>query len=105
MRAPPPNAPSTLATHYINMECGAPAPPLRRQPNIQTQPPRNQPSELKFMPTRPLLLSALLLTLILSPNPVPAQKLSVPPAAQSTLDQIYSGDLTVAIDSARRLQQ
>jgi tetratricopeptide (TPR) repeat protein len=57
------------------------------------------------MPTRPLLLSALLLTLILSPNPVPAQKLSVPPAAQSTLDQIYSGDLTVAIDSARRLQQ
>jgi tetratricopeptide (TPR) repeat protein len=34
-----------------------------------------------------------------------AQSLSVTPAAQSILDQIYSGDLAAAIDSSRRLQQ
>ncbi|MBV9884964.1 MAG: hypothetical protein JO119_00300 [Acidobacteria bacterium] len=34
-----------------------------------------------------------------------AQALNVTPAAQSILDQIYSGDLTAAIDSAHKLQQ
>ena len=47
----------------------------------------------------------LLLLVFLSPLSTLAQKLTVPPAAQSILNQIYSGDLTAAIAAARQLQQ
>jgi tetratricopeptide (TPR) repeat protein len=57
------------------------------------------------MPTRLLLLTLLLIAALLSPHPSSAQNLNITPAAQSVLDQIYSGDLTAAIDSAHKLQQ
>ncbi len=51
------------------------------------------------------LLTLFLLAALSSVRPAAAQNLNVTPAAQSILDQIYSGDLTAAIDSARKLQQ
>jgi tetratricopeptide (TPR) repeat protein len=55
------------------------------------------------MPTRPLIRnSALLLLAFLTSASTPAQTQNAP---QSILTQIYSGDLTGAIDSARKLQQ
>ena len=55
---------------------------------------------------RTCLGATLLLILALySASVCPAQTLNVTPAAQSVLDLIYSGDLTAAIDSARKLQQ
>ncbi|HUE44401.1 MAG TPA: tetratricopeptide repeat protein [Candidatus Sulfotelmatobacter sp.] len=59
------------------------------------------------MPTPRLLRPTLVLltVVLLSPHPSPAQNLNLTPAAQSILDQIYSGDLTAAIDSAKKLQQ
>jgi tetratricopeptide (TPR) repeat protein len=59
------------------------------------------------MPTRfPLkAVLALLAVALLSPARSTAQNMNVTPAAQSILDQIYSGDLTSALDSARKLQQ
>jgi tetratricopeptide (TPR) repeat protein len=56
------------------------------------------------MPThalRPALF--LLLAVLFSPVPSPAQNQT--PTPQSILTQIYSGDLTAAIDAAHRLQQ
>jgi hypothetical protein len=55
------------------------------------------------LPVRPAIF--LLLAALFSPRPSPAQNLNVTPAAQSTLDQIYSGDLTGGLDSAHKLQQ
>jgi tetratricopeptide (TPR) repeat protein len=58
------------------------------------------------MPTRLVLPSTLLLiAVLLAPRPTLAQNLNLTPAAQSILNQIYSGDLTAAIDSAHQLQQ
>jgi tetratricopeptide (TPR) repeat protein len=58
------------------------------------------------MPILPSLRPILLLTIaILAPHLSPAQTPNLTPAAQSILAQIYSGDLTAAIDSARKLQQ
>jgi tetratricopeptide (TPR) repeat protein len=58
------------------------------------------------MPIHALRLTVfLLLASLCSPRPSPAQNLNVTPAAQSILNQIYSGDLTAAIDSAHKLQQ
>src|SRR5579862_7864491 len=53
------------------------------------------------MPTRPRRPTLFLLTLVLLASPSFAQS----PAPQSILDQIYSGDLAGAIDSAHKLQQ
>jgi tetratricopeptide (TPR) repeat protein len=58
---------------------------------------------LTRFPLRPALF--LLTVALFSTHPSAAQILNVTPAAQSVLDQIYSGDLTSAIDSARKLQQ
>ncbi len=58
------------------------------------------------MPIHALRLTVfLLLASLCSPRPSPAQNLNVTPADQSILNQIYSGDLTAAIDSAHKLQQ
>lgn len=58
------------------------------------------------MPTRPLFsLALLLIAVLVAPRPATAQNLNVTPAAQSVLDQIYSGDLTAAIVSAHKLEQ
>ena len=59
------------------------------------------------MPTRfPLSQVVLLLVVALfSPRTLPAQNLNYKPLAQNILDQIYSGDLAGAIDSAHKLQQ
>ena len=58
------------------------------------------------MSIRPVLRNAALsLLAFLSPALTPAQSLNVTPAAQSALNQIFSGDLTAAIDSAHKLQQ
>jgi tetratricopeptide (TPR) repeat protein len=86
MRAAPPNALSTVAQPCINMEMQ----------------PRFTP-----MPTRSPLGQAVVLFVValFSPLRSPAQNINVTPAAQSILDQIYSGDLTAAIDSAHKLQQ
>src|ERR1700685_446292 len=120
MRAPPPNAPSTPAPSCINMystlptsrsiwRCGAPAPPLRPQRKDRTiipPPNSNQTHKTPTMPIHALRLTVfLLLASLCSPRPSPAQNLNVTPAAQSILNQIYSGDLTAAIDSAHKLQQ
>ncbi|HEY2823030.1 MAG TPA: hypothetical protein VGJ06_18440 [Candidatus Acidoferrum sp.] len=58
------------------------------------------------MPTKSLLRPIPFLTIaLLFPHPSPAQNPNLTPAAQSILNQIYSGDLTAAIDSAHKLQQ
>ena len=59
------------------------------------------------MPTRFSLRSAFfcLVVALFSAPPLCAQNTNVTPAAQSILDQIYSGDLAGAIDSAHKLQQ
>src|SRR5580704_4710034 len=59
------------------------------------------------MPTRFSVRPALFFLIVaLSPShPLRAQNLNVTPAAQAVLDQIYSGDLSGAIDSAHKLQQ
>jgi tetratricopeptide (TPR) repeat protein len=46
-----------------------------------------------------------LIAALFSPHAALAQNRDVTPAAQSVLDQIYSGDLAAAIDSAHQLQQ
>jgi tetratricopeptide (TPR) repeat protein len=43
--------------------------------------------------------------LLLLSHPATAAKLDVPPAAQAVLEQIYSGDLTSAVEGAHRLEQ
>ena len=48
---------------------------------------------------------ALLVVALFSAPASPAQNINVTPAAQSVLTQIYSGDLSSAIDSAHKLQQ
>jgi tetratricopeptide (TPR) repeat protein len=114
MRAAPPNAPSTLTHPSINMEAApkfmwTAAPPgaaFEVLAKLQTRvehPTNRQPPK---MPTHRLLLTSLLLvSSLFSPNPSTAQNLNVTPAAQSVLNQIYSGDLTGAFDSAHKLQQ
>jgi tetratricopeptide (TPR) repeat protein len=58
------------------------------------------------MPTRlPFPPALLLIAAFFFPCPAAAQNLNITPAAQSILDQIYSGDLSAAIDSAHKLQQ
>jgi tetratricopeptide (TPR) repeat protein len=58
------------------------------------------------MPNRSLLRSVILVAVALvAPYAAAAQKLSVPPAAQSLLNQIYSGDLTAALAASRQMQQ
>jgi tetratricopeptide (TPR) repeat protein len=64
------------------------------------------PHRLIPMSTQPFLRNAvLLLFAFLTPASTPAQNINLTPAAQSILTQIYSGDLTGAIDSAHKLQQ
>jgi tetratricopeptide (TPR) repeat protein len=48
---------------------------------------------------------ALLVVALFSAPASPSQNINVTPAAQSVLTQIYSGDLSSAIDSAHKLQQ
>src|SRR4029077_8274349 len=43
--------------------------------------------------------------LLLLSHPASAAKLDVTPAAQAVLEQIYSGDLTSAVEGAHRLEQ
>ena len=63
-------------------------------------------SKCRRMLTRTFLPATFLLLLALCSSQVcPAQRLNVTPAAQSILDQIYSGDLAGAIDSSHKLQQ
>ena len=59
------------------------------------------------MSTRFALCPALafLVVALFSSHLARSQNLNVTPAAQSILDQIYSGDLNGAIDSAHQLQQ
>jgi tetratricopeptide (TPR) repeat protein len=114
MRAAPPNARSTLPHPCINMytkctrnmTCDAPAPPLSSQPNSQSST-KHPTNERPPMPIPRLIGPALLLLTVafFSPFPAPAQNLNLTPAAQSILNQIYSGDLTAAFDSAHKLQQ
>jgi tetratricopeptide (TPR) repeat protein len=86
MSAAPPNALSTLARRCIN---------------IYMQRPRTLMSiRLSLRPTLFFVILALFSThLSRAQNPNPT------PTPQSVLNQIYSGDLTAAIDSAHRLQQ
>ena len=58
-----------------------------------------------MLPRTLLGLPFVLTVAFLSADPLLAQNLNVAPAAQSILDQIYSGDLTAAIASAQKLQQ
>jgi tetratricopeptide (TPR) repeat protein len=55
--------------------------------------------------TLPLRFPLLLLLALCSSLPAFAQTPNLTPATQSILNQIYSGDLTAAIDSAHKLQQ
>jgi tetratricopeptide (TPR) repeat protein len=92
----------------IHMEWGISAPlfELATQPQNNHKTTIRHPNQIKRMPIRTLLRNAALsLLAFLSPALACAQALNVTPAAQSTLNQIFSGDLTAAIDSAHKLQQ